>query len=433
MKSIRDYLFEIFLALISLCLVVLLVLPYWFGYQMQSSYEDLIQSFADNTDYVYEAVNYDKGWFSSNADVLVKNKEKQPLFYFRHQIIHGPIYLGLLIKGRSPLVKMVIKGQVVAVPGAENLFSDVFGGEEALKVYAAVKMNNNADVAISIPEINKPIRQGKYKIRNAQVNLDYIAEASRYSGEIKIDELFIQSELTLELSQLILNFDQQISNDQFSGDFVLSVDSLKTKLNDHIIGFKQFSSRIKDRKGANVLDLDIDLNASTINAFNEQINSLSLGLTFNSIYYNLFIEQLDKILTDDVQYNALDPHFFAGLQLNPFNFFTDHGTFNSDLVLKVRTNPESLDFHHRYETKLNINVSDVLFKRIYEIIVSNTGLTVNSANDFSKNLISHNYIERNVNKYLVRLESKDGKYLINDLLISYSEFDKTFLQSVFPQ
>lgn len=434
MKALKSYLFEILLAIISLCLLILLVAPYWFGYQMQSSYEKLIESAATNSNYSYEVINFDRGWFSTNADLLVKSKANQPLFYFRHQIIHGPVYLGLLLEGKSPLVNMVIKGNLISAPDSGNLLVQLLDNKnDPVIIKAAVRMNDDALIEFVIPDINKTVSADQFNVAGSALKFEYFADSQRILGELKIGEFLVQGDAVVELTQLLLNFDQIIMKDSVLGDLVVSLDSLKLKLMDRLTSFRQLSSRVKNSKLNQLMDLDVDVNVAKINAFNEQLNSLSLGVMISSIYYDLFVEQLNKLIFSTESDTQAEWRIFNKLEIMPFSFFSEHGAYLSEFQLeKLSVNDTQVaDFYHLYDTKLNVEVSDILLKKIYEIIVSTFASETNDASVFINKMHQVNYLERNNNKLLLRLQSKDGKYLINDLLIPYQDFEANFTNALY--
>ena len=434
MKAIKNYLFEILLAIISLCLLILLVVPYWFGYQMQSSYEKLIESASINSNQTYEVINFDRGWFSTRADLLVKSKTNQPLFYFRHQIIHGPVYLGLLLEGKSPLVNMVIKGSLVSAPDSDQLLVQLLDNKtNPVSIEAAVRMNDDALIEFIIPDINKTASVGQFKVVGSTFMFEYFSGTQRFLGELKIGEFLVQGDVVVELTQLLLNFDQVIDRDSISGDLVVSLDSLKLKLIDRLTSFRQLSSRVKNKKLNQFMDLDVNVNIAKINAFNEQLNSLSLGVTLSSIYYDLFKEQMKSLIFSTESDVPAEWRIFNKLEIKPFSFFSEHGAYTSELQLnKLSVNDsQTADFYHLYDTQLNIEVSDMLLKRMYEIIVSAFALETNDASIFINKMHRDNYLERNNNKFLLRLQSKDGKYLINDLLIPYQDFEASFTNALY--
>lgn len=436
MKYIRDHLIEIFLAVISFCLLVLIFAPYWFGYRMQSGYESFFESFTRHSNHSYEVVSFDRGWFSSEAVLLVKSSNNKKLFYFNHQIIHGPVYLGLVLQGQSPFVNLVIKGQLIPAKHTDNLFASLYEqNAEPVKLNVAMKMNGNAVFAFDIPDIDRSLNGEQYKLEGAELRLEYFSESERYLGEFSAKDIVIPGALPVEVSRLIINFDQLISDQKIKGDIVLSLDSLKLRSAEQIFNINQFSARVQNQKISDLLDVQMTINASTINLFNEQANSLSLAIDTKSIVYNKLKDYLRSLSSDSIKNEKQYFNAFSSFSIKSFSFFTDHGLFNSSLVIAPSTVSIASDknFHEQYNTTLDMQVGDMLFKRIYEISTEVFSVKSKPGDKFINKLLQFNYIEKHQNNYIVRLLKKNNKYMINDLLIPYEDFDKNLSTAIFSE
>jgi len=75
-------------------------------------------------------------------------------------------------------------------------------------------------------------------------------------------------------------------------------------------------------------------------------------------------------------------------------------------------------------------VGDTLFKRIYEIVVNEYKIKAAKANQFIHSMIRANYLEKNSNKFQLRLSNKEEKIMVNDLLIDHDDL-KSNLSSAF--
>ena len=438
MKLFRDYFYEMILIVISFFLLVLLVAPYWFGYKMQTNYEDVLKTLSDNTDYSFEVISFNRGWFSTDADLLVKNSSNETLFYLKHQIIHGPVYLGLLLEGNSPVVSMVIKGDVIPVANKENIFSILFQDTKRIGVHAVIHSNADSVLTLNVPDIDRNIGAMKYEFENIDFKLKYFSDSNRYQGELSSKQIKLVGTSVFDVSNLILSFDQIINKDNLDGDLVLSFSSLKTKMAEQMLDIKQLSLRLRNKKASGLLGLDIDTNASVINVYNEQINGLSLGVKISDVKYNYLKEKVYGMLAANTEENVYIPDdytFFTTLNVEPFDFITEHGSFSSKLSLTQ--NPVVSNEEGRYFMKvkptLDLLVGDTLFKRIYEIIVSNYRLNSEESNQFIHSMIKLNYLEKNSNKYQLRLSTKDEKFMINDLLIDHDDLKNNLSSAFFLQ
>ena len=435
MKLFKEYFYEMILIVISFFLLALLIAPYWFGYKMQTNYEDVLKSLSDYTDYSYEVISFRRGWFSTDADLLVKNSSSEALFYLKHQIIHGPVYLGLLLEGKSPIVSMVIKGDVISAANSDNVFFTLFQDTQRIGVHAVIYSNDDAVLTLNVPDVNKSIGTMNYELENIAFKLKYFSGSNQYQGELSSKKIKLVGASVFDISNLILSFDQTINNDNLDGDLVLSFSSLKTKLAEQMLDIKQLSLRLRNKKTSNLLGLDIDTNASVINIFNEQINGLSLGMKMSGVEYSYLKDKVFGVFADNADKKSSAPYdyiFFSTLNIETFDFITEHGSFSSKLTLTQ--NPEASDEEDRYfmnvKPSLDLIVGDTLFKRIYEIVVNKYNFNAEKANKFIHSMLKVNYLEKNSNKYQLRLSNKEEKLMVNDLLINHDDL-KNNLSSAF--
>lgn len=436
MKLFRDYFYEMILAVISFILLILLIAPYWFGYKMQTDYEIVLKSLSDNTDYSYEVISFQRGWFSTDADLLVKNSSNESLFYLKHQIIHGPVYLGLLLEGNSPIVSMVIKGVVIPFANKDNLFSALFADTNRIGVHAVIHSNTDAVLTLNVPDINQNIGTTKYELKDFDFILKYFSDSNRYQGELNSKQIKVVGASVFDVSNLILSFDQIITKDNFDGDLVLSFSSMKTKLAGQMLDIKQLSSRLRNNKASNLIGLDVDTNASVINIFNEQINGLSLGIEMSGVEYSYIRDKVVRMIAGDADENlsvADDYSFFTAINIEPFNFITEHGSFSSKLLLTNTQATSNLESRYFMKVKptLELVVGDTLLKRIYEIIVNKYNFNATKANQFIHSMIKINYLEKNSNKFQLRLSNKEEKFMVNDLLVDHDDLKSSFSSAFF--
>ncbi len=436
MNIIRDYLLEIVLAIVSFILLLLLVLPYFSGYKIQSDYSGLINSVSQNTGLSFEVVEFQRHWFRSDARLLVKDKRHQVLFEFKHQIIHGPLYLGLLLEGRSPLVNMVIKGTISPDNIQQGLFSKVLLSSQPVQVKAYIGFNNDAVASILMPAINDKVAGVTYQTEKFNVDLQYYSDESRFKGEVSIPALISYDQSRLELEDFILNFDEVITNEGFSGDIVLSFDLLKFISKQRVIDFRKISARFKNSMRNNFLDLGFDINVSKINLFNEQINSLSFGLQVSRLNLTrdnegfLLLKNSDFLFDDEFDFSR---YKYESVEVDPFNFYSEHGTFSTSMMLKMNTDDivKNTNYFSNKDAELDVSLSIGLFKRVYEIISSNTSMSLQQFNLFAREMLKLNYMTRNLDKLKINISAKDDVFIINDQKVKFNDLSNNFMSNVF--
>ena len=437
MKRIGDYLLEAVLAILAIFVMILIIAPYFFGYSMQSDYKTRLQELSTNTEFTYEVISYNRNWFNTDADLLVKNKENQVLFYLRQQIIHGPLYLGLLLKGDSPWVNMVIKGRVLFDKKDNTIFSKLFSANNAVIIDGVVRFNDDVIFEVIIPEIDSKLNGDIYKLSDMNLDIHYSSDSNRFLGEFSIPDLMINYSGLFEIKDLILSFNQAISGSDITGDLVISFDVIKFNVKKYLFDIRQFSSRLKNEKTSNIISADLDLKVSKINLFNQQMNSLSLDVSANGLEYNVLKNKFLAVVNDSQdQFSdiSISDYHYQSVVINRFDFFTEHGGFASNLSLKSEISDLDVDKNYFSDKDVSLNVSagDVLLKKIYQLIVmAYQNTKFNTSKDFVDSLLSMKYIENINNKYKFSLRNKDGKFLVNDFFVSYDELTKNLSSSVF--
>ncbi|MDH5518117.1 MAG: YdgA family protein [Gammaproteobacteria bacterium] len=420
MKTVRDYLLEIVLAIVSLTLLSLIIAPYWFGYTMQTEYEDMLRRFAASTDYRFEVVKYERHWFSTDAALLIKDDSGQSLANLKHQIVHGPVYFGLLLKGRSPWASMVIKANWQPADVHRPQLREMMSADQAVSLFMVMQHNGNAELNVNIPALKVNINSVVYQTAAITVSLNYRAADSHYIGQLKMPFLSTKNKRFLEADNAVLSFNQSRINNRFSGDAVLTLDALKLKINNQMFDIRQLSSRLINTLDTAGINLRSDLNVSRINLFNEQLNSLSVSSVVSGIKINPI---------GNLGFSAIE---FDGVDIKPFSFFTEHGSCQAELSLnKMLNNPFSLSTGFQYNQPLfNLSVSVPLFKRIYSIVASMLSVSVTDSRLFLNKLIALDYLENNQGKIHLKLSNRDDKIVVNDHLVSFNELRRQFLSAV---
>lgn len=425
MRAIRDYLLEIFLAIVSLALLLMIVSPYWFGYTMQDDYEDILTNFAASTDYSYEVISYNRSWFTTDAVLLVKDSSAQALAYLKHQIVHGPVYFGLLLQGRSPWVSMVIKANWLPADIHQPLLAQVMSPDESVNLLAIIHHNRDAEISLMIPALNAAVNEVVYQTSAMALDLQYRSAGNHFIGQLNLPFVSAKNGHHLQVDNTVFSFNQTYEKQSFSGDAVLSLASLKLKSKNEMIDVRQLSSRVINSNDGSGPSFKLDINASKINLFNEQVNSLNIS----SVVGGIAFKQTEGRAVNAISLAAIQ---YDKIQIKPFSFFTEHGTFRADLSLsdlRKKRNIFSKGFQYN-KPVLNFDISVGLFKRIYDVIASNLFAPIQESRFFLNKFIALNYLINNQGKIQLRLSSRDDKIIINDHFINFNELSSQFLSAV---
>jgi len=110
-------LFPVLFILLLLVLAMVATLPFWFGMEVEKTYNNGIRQFSGRG-IALTSVNYRRGWFISSAETTIVFPGLPFTFSAAHRISHGPFALDRILSGEYQFkpVQAVIKSQVSFVP-----------------------------------------------------------------------------------------------------------------------------------------------------------------------------------------------------------------------------------------------------------------------------------------------------------------------------
>ncbi|HDP88932.1 MAG TPA: DUF945 domain-containing protein [Thioalkalivibrio sp.] len=129
------------LGLLALVLVVMLVLPFWFGMQAQARFAEAVDQLNRQGAPVLrlQTVRYDRGWLASRAETLVHHSELPFTLKLTHDLRHGPVHLPGLLNDEPALLMAMVESRLG--PG------ETAGGPSLLIAQGRTRIALKGDVA----------------------------------------------------------------------------------------------------------------------------------------------------------------------------------------------------------------------------------------------------------------------------------------------
>jgi len=431
MKILRDYLLEIILAIISFSLLLLLLLPYFSGYKIQTDYSDALTTLSKSAGLSLETVSYQRNWFSSNARLIAKNSRQEIVFEVIQEIVHGPLYLGLILQGRSPVVNMVVKGHFIMAEPVQGSEQYAVFLSSLSPVTLSAYMDYDGDAVISLQASGNTTKKedsSQFQIKTVSLDMEYTASSDQLEGELIIPELSFYGKQFVELENLMFGFEQVFLANK-SGDMVLSFSSLKFKHLQRIVDLRKVSARIKRSVNAGLHDLGFDLNVSKLNVFNEQVNNLSLRMLVSG----LDLTGVSFFTRESNLASSLKDQMFSLIRIKPFSFFSEHGAMRSELSLTTEVDQvsDNEEFWSNKSLSLNAELTPAVFRRIYELSSDYSESEKNSFDVFKNRLYKLNYIDNSLGKVKINISGKNKNFVVNNHSLSYEKLSNTLESSVF--
>ncbi len=289
MSTKRISLAEILLWIMVLLLVVIAVSPIALGFKIKNDYTAMIQKMSDMMQANVQVVSYERGFFSS--DVILETRiPNYPLtLQFKEEVIHGPLYLGLLNQGKSPLVAAVVKGKMLTPASAEAVFNKLFPGSSALIYQNIIDFSANVQSQAYVPAINAvfELESGPMNIQSngLVMNTLYSAAEASISGEGQVSQFIVTtSDENMNNRGLRFSYSGKMGqNDMLIGDSVISLRKLEFQSPEDQFAVNNLTLRSVSSEQGVLINSELMLNAREILLDNSRFGPIAFNLTMNGL------------------------------------------------------------------------------------------------------------------------------------------------------
>ena len=289
MSAKKISLVEILIWFIVFLLLLLVVSPFAMGFKIKSDYAVMVTDLSDMMQADVRIVSYSRGFFSSDAMLELKIPETPVDVKFKETIIHGPVYLGLLNQGKSPLVAAVINGELVIDPARQAEVQKVFKGQPPLVYQSIVSYTGDVTSDGYMPPFDIEIEQetGPVNIQSSGLVLksQYMVAAQSISGESTLGGLkWSDGQASFNSENLSMNFSARMGqNGLLMGDSNLAlgkldIQSAQDQFAIHDLRFRTISSEVGP-----LVNSSMQINAREIYASNERFGPATFNLSINGL------------------------------------------------------------------------------------------------------------------------------------------------------
>jgi uncharacterized protein YdgA (DUF945 family) len=249
----------------------------------------MISRFSEMMQADIRVASYDRGFFSSDVVLELKLANPSTVIQFSENIIHGPVYLGLLNQGKSPLVAAVIKGKLVPNAEYRAMLNKVFAGQSPLVYQEIVDYTGNVVVDVYVPAVDTVIEQdtGPLAIQSSGMVFKsvYSMAQQTMSGEGGMAEFVFNSEQSsVSVENLKMNFSGRMGiNDLLMGDSNLSLARLDVQsANEQFAMHDLRVSSVTSEVGQLINSL-VQVNVREIYASNERFGPATFNIAVNGL------------------------------------------------------------------------------------------------------------------------------------------------------
>lgn len=290
MSSNRISLSEVLLWLIVILLLLVVASPVALGFKIKSDYSLMVDNLSELVEADIQIVEYNRGFFTSSALLELRTPSLPGPIKFKEEIIHGPIYLGLINQGKFPVIGALVKGEMIrpAEAEADAVMLQLFGNQSPYVYQNIIDFLGNVNSEAYIPAIDTTLHQesGPTKVNFSGMVLKtrYKSSAQSFTGEGRLNALTLNSESDINLRGLSFSYSGKIGqNGIMVGDSVISLPKLEVKSSEDQFAINSFTLRSVTTEQGNLLNSESMLNAREIFVSNERFGPVAFNLSVNGL------------------------------------------------------------------------------------------------------------------------------------------------------
>ncbi len=289
MSTKRISLIEVLLWLIVLLLVLLVLSPIAMGFKIQSEYPTLVSNISKTLQADVKIVNFNRGLFGSNAVLEFRVPEEDVTVQFKENIIHGPIYLGLINQSKSPFVAAVVQGEMMPISGLENYMQQIFAGKKAFVYQNVINYSGDVFTEEYVPAINATLEldTGPVQITSSGIsgNWFFSSSSQTLSGEFTMPGISVGAEgASLVANNLNMSFSaNKGQSGLLLGDSNLSLKKLDIQSKEDQFTLHDFRVRTVNSEVGQLINSFAQIDAREIYASNERFGPVTFNLSINGL------------------------------------------------------------------------------------------------------------------------------------------------------
>ncbi|RDH83710.1 MAG: hypothetical protein DIZ80_06100 [endosymbiont of Galathealinum brachiosum] len=453
---------EILLWLCVLVLIMISLTPFALGFKIKSDYAALINNLSDVSQLDFELVQYEQGLFSSEAILAVTIPNMPEQIQFKEQIIHGPVYFGLLSQGKSPLAAAVVKGQLDVSPSQQPMIEKIFSDNNPLVYQTIIDFSGEVNAQFYIPAVDTQFEDefGPVNIQSGGLimNEHFSSITGQIKGDIQIPAFKVKSELlTMSAESIAMSFSGAMGgNDIMMGDSVVSMSLLDMDSGDDQFALRDLVVRSVSSENAGLINSNSRIEARELLASNQKFGPLVLNISVNGInaeslnqlqeiqadvdeklQQGLPPEQVNAMMTGQIMGIVPDLIKQAEVKINPLSVNSELGKLEADLDFTLDgidsdTPADPAFLLGAISLDFNVSIDETLLKQFITWELENNQQTdVYLGSELSKKtesevpvdqkvseniqgMLDENWIVMNEGVYLTKISMHQGELIIND-------------------
>ena len=397
MSAKKFSLLEAFIWLIVLLLIMLLASPIAMGFLFKDTYHQMLDEVSESTQLNVTIISFDRGLYSSDVLLEVSAPDMPMNFQFREEIVHGPVYLGLINQGKMPFVMGVVKGEMIVPQQFQAQANTFFGGRPPLQYQQIVDFSNVARYQAYVPAINVqlPDESGLIQVSSSGLLMNGIFNLNdkTSSGDLNMPSFSISGQGgEANASDLKFNFSIRPGDTGLlMGDSNISLKRLEIQPpGKDQVALHDFRISGLNSEVGRLVNSSVRLQAREVYASNDRFGPITFVMTMNGLNADALLkiqamqkdvaakqqqgipqEQINAMIAGEMMGLVPDLIKQADIKINPLKVESELGVMETTLSFSVEgldSNAPADPFFLLGALNLDVdmNVDEALMKQIIE-------------------------------------------------------------------
>ncbi|HED36257.1 MAG TPA: DUF945 domain-containing protein [Gammaproteobacteria bacterium] len=456
MSTKRIGIAEVLLWVFVFILILLSFTPFALGFKIKSDYTQLMANLAEMMQLELQIENYEQGLFSSEVSLSVLLPDNQGKIKFKEEIVHGPVYFGMLSQGKSPLVAAVIKGELDVLPGQQAMIKKLFADKTPMVYQHIVDFSGNLETQSYIPPVNNSFEgeQGTVTIESAGIviNERFNLENGQLSGDMKLPVFKMKTPVySINANGMKLSFSGGMGEHQIViGDSAMSVNLFEVNSESGQFSLRDFAARTVTSETGSLINSGTNISVQEVLASNQKFGPLRLDFKLNGISAlalnqlqviqdevvemkkkGLPEEQINSMMTGQIMGVVPDLIKQAEVKIDPLSISSELGELKADMDFALQgidadTPADPMFLLGAVSMDLNVFIDKPLLRQFVSWQLENSAsenLPQGAEDNLSvdqkvavniQDMIDRNWLKESVQGYNSKVSMHQGELLINE-------------------
>lgn len=448
---------EIFLWTLVFLLILISLTPVALGFKVKSDFHSLVEQASTFYQMDIEVQDYSQGAYSSDATLVIRMPELNDSIKIHHEIIHGPVYTGLISQGRSPFVVAVTRGELIANAGQKSFLQGVFPDSKPVMTQEIIGFSGNVDSQVYIPAFDTQFdtETGPVRVQFSGMVIDqhYNTTTQDFEGEAQSNALSItMMETEVRFDSILSSFSGNIGKSSLlMGESAVNIGSIKTTTSTDSMTLNTINLTSNTAESGPVVNTKALFSVQEILTPKQKYGPLNFILSLNGLdaaslnqlneLQDSVKQQVEQGIPEEQasammigQLMGLIPELIrkAEFKISPFKLDSDLGSIETTVNFRLEGLDENTPADPAFlisAIRLNVDmgIDNLLLRHFVSMQVQSSmadspdSMTAEDldiqVDDVIKGMLVSQFLAQDEDRYVTRINMQQGVMLINGMTV----------------